>query len=248
MNRGIASRSRVTAMAFALAMAVVLTHLLWGQDKSSVDKSVSPSGRHCGPAKNPKKPPSVAQLLDSAALHQDLLGQTSAPAGAAVLMTISFEKEGTLHRALVLDADVPQADADSLLGFVLKELQTQKKSDEIWGTRLHVTLGSGATEVTEKAIACSAEPIGGEGDRLVTDRLELTNYDVQNMSPEWKHRIPPIDVIVGPDGRAKDVKLRSKSGVLTLDDLVMNYARNMHYEPALIDGFAVEAPYQLELR
>jgi outer membrane biosynthesis protein TonB len=68
------------------------------------------------------------------------------------------------------------------------------------------------------------------------------------MSPEWKHRIPPIDVVVGADGRAKDVKLRSKSGVLTLDDLVMNYARNMHYEPALIDGFAVEAPYQLELR
>jgi|GEM_PF-1644819 len=249
MDRGIASRSRVTAMAFSLAMALLLSHLLWGQDKSSVDKSVSPSGRHCGPAKNPKKPPSVAQLLDSAALHQDLLGQTGAPAGAAVLMTISFEKEGTLHRALVLDADVPQADADSLLGFVLKELQTQKKSDEIWGTRLRLTLGSGATETTEKAVFCTAEPIGGEGDRLITeDRIYLSSEDRQRLDPEWRHGFPPIDVIVGADGRAKDVHLRSKSGVLQLDDMVQGIARNMHYEPALIDGLAVEAPYQLELR
>jgi hypothetical protein len=247
MNRGIAARGWVTPLYCALTSALLLSHLLWGQEKSSLDKLVSPAGRHCGPAKNPKKPPPVGQIVDSARVHEALLAVPGVPAGAKVLMTIAFEKEGTLDRASVLDADVGQGLADSVLGIALTALQPQKRSDEVWATRLRVTLGPGATENTEKAISCPAQPIGGQGDRLASDRLEMSNYDVQNMSPEWRHRIPPIDVIVGTDGRAKDVKLRSKSGVLTLDDIVQNIARNMHYNPALLDGQEVEAPYQLEL-
>jgi hypothetical protein len=249
MNRGIAARAWVTPLYCALTSALLLSHLLWGQEKSSLDKLVSPAGRHCGPARNPKKPPPVGQIVDSAQVHEALLAVAGVPAGAKVLMTIAFEKEGTLDRASVLDADVPDAEADSVLGMVLKDLQPQKKSDEVWATRLRLTLGSGATEATEKAVFCTAEPIGGKGDRLITDdRIYLSSEDRQRLDPEWRHGFPPIDVIVGTDGRAKDVHLRSKSGVLQLDDMVQGIARNMHYEPALIDGLAVEAPYQLDLR
>jgi hypothetical protein len=216
----------------------------WLPKPPPLDSLVAPEGRHCDLLKNPKKGQSLTKYADSAKLAETVGRLSTGAEGKHVLTSIAFDKSGAVARLSSIESDAPLAVTDSVAAAVQASLQPQKTSDQTWGFRIRITLGTPPSEALERAMFCEPKFKGAKGTNL---GLNLSSYDVARLAPEWRHRFPTINVVVDVNGYAKLVRLPSHSGVQQLDDLVTNWAESTYYWPALLDGFPIEQEYDLDM-
>jgi len=221
-------------------------HSLAGQTANLSDTLIYPRDRKCSPSDNPKHLPAVDKVVDSAALVQSLRDSGNGEGHATV--TLVFDSGGTVGTATILESDLPAPASNATLEVVKNSARPQKPGREAWALRLRLASGPQASAVAEKAILCPAvaiKPGPGEIHGIIVD---LDRIDRSQLTYEWRHHIPPIEVIVGTDGTPLDARILTPSGNLQVDWAFTKLASSLHYLPALMDGMPVLLPYLLDVQ
>lgn len=201
----------------------------------------SPDGRRCEVAAAPRALPAAAALLDSAALHQ-ALAASAEPATA--VFSIRFDDRGTVEWVRTLgDGGAADAGAD-LRQLVQQHVRPGTRAREPWSVRVQVRAGPEPEVRVGRSEVCPAARTstgGGVGQAIG----QVTPQEAAELRTAGPVR---IGVLVGPSGEIVRVRVIQSSRSRIQDDMAVRAAHQGRYQPELVDGFPVEAWFEVRGR
>lgn len=229
----------------ALALLACAAPAAFAQHTNPVDEVVSrradgPSPRRgCGPMREPRRLPGLAQLADSAALtqavaefaRQNPIAGDSTPYG---LYSLTVGVGGRVESLRPLGYWLPRSQVDAFGQLVGSHLRPREVAP---GTvRLRVEPGETPVFRVTQSVHCPAE---------VRTRFEIRsdNPGVPKQQPQPVR----VRVRVAPDGRVSTVHVRS-SGELEIDTWVQATLQRGSALPALVDGIPTEMEVETDIR
>ena len=193
--------------------------------------------RACEVAQKPKELPPVGALVDSASAVT-ALGTIDAPEGMLFSLVLREGDSIPLVRPL-FGTDSTAA------GIVVSAIRPQKRADESWAVRLLAVGGPALVLRIERASYCPPVFISrsqGTSTSIVTVRTSIT----PDRALRTASRPVPIYVraLISEEGEPLRVTLKGSSGIPELDEQLAASFRDQRFEPARLDGLAVQAWYQ----
>jgi len=194
------------------------------------------STRVCRPAPFPKHLPAVNEVVDSAALQRFFNGVSLAPP-RHVLLSLGFELDGAARRNQVMESDVGLDSAVTIGRYVVGILRQQAETEQPWAVRLRIVMADTARFTLEPSRYCP--PV-----------LESRNYgrpiEVRVHEPLQHRHIATVTVklVVADDGSVLSATLIQSSGIQGMDDALVDWTRQYHFLPALLDDVAVQSVFE----
>ena len=195
----------------------------------------------CAVSRLPNPLPAVGALADSAVLKQavDAFAQKY-PLRDGLKMfavySVAFGADGQVARVSAIDWFLPQDREQELTGLVRQSLRAQP-AGRPWSVRLRVEPGAEPALRVGRSEVCAARS---------TTRFELVTSvtDASAVSP------PPVRVRVAvrESGEIAAIQLLRTSGDREMDRWIEQSLLNRRYNPELVDGVAVQAEREEEVR
>jgi hypothetical protein len=188
----------------------------------------------CSATKYPPALPSPSALVDSAGAIADL-----APFGRsarAMVFSLLYNEDDSLPHIRPLD----KADAIAAV-FLMRSLRPQPPS-EMWAVRVRIVAGALPALTLERSVYCppvpeSTGPIG---------TIETEVVPAGTPPPTKRTIVVKVEALVSEDGRPIVVRLMQPSGLQTLDDEIVRDWQHRPFQPALLDGYPVQAVYRTD--
>jgi TonB family protein len=229
----------ITGTLLLLTLATAAAHAQ-GRDGLLGD-TPSPEGRRCEVAVAPRALRSAAALLDSTALHQ-ALAASAEPATA--VYSIRFDDRGAVEWVRTLGGGGEAVAGADLRPLVQQHVRPGTRAREPWSVRVQVRAGPepevrvGRSEVCPAARTSSS---GGAGQTIG----QVTPQEMAELRTAGPFR---IGVLVGPSGEIVRVRVIQSSRSRIQDDMAVRAAHQGRYQPELVDGFPVEAWFEIRAR
>jgi hypothetical protein len=192
------------------------------------------AGRKCGPAPLPETLPALDRVLDSALAIRALTFPAANPLYMTAVLTLHFQRDGTMRRLVVLEHDAGADTATVLARVVAPLVRVQDSVDAPWGARVRVHLAERPTLSLERSRFCPPviEP------RPQSDRYILAAPTVNRVPFVFR---ATLRILVTEDGAVEATDLQGDVVDAALRDFILDDARRNRYKPALLDGFPVAA-------
>jgi len=196
-------------------------------------------GLHCAVSAAPAVLPSVAEVVDSAALLaevRDAWRSAGSPPGF-VLLSLRFDTAGMNVRRAVLESQGGTALADSVQKLVFAHPRRTPSARAEWGVRLRIELGDAPTARVGRWEVCRAIPRDPRLERMAG------GWDVRSEVPFVSPSgLVLVRVRVDAAGIVRDAHLeRSLTPPRGVEERLLNYARSIPFIPAKEDGYPVES-------
>jgi len=237
-------RNWIPISALVLVLVAGVGHT--GSDPYSTE-STEPNAsqqRDCGPAALPDSLPAASQIIDVDRVLSQLAEQY--PGVGDPLFAVRYEANGQPAAARVLDSPLRESVADSLGKIVTAHLYPQP-AGPVWGVRLHLTHEPAPAIRVERSVYCPPESesgqfvlpftIDGRGSGEVPPR--------PTAAMPLGFQAPKARVLVSSHGTAREVEIVQSSGNFERDRAFANGLRDARFKPALLDGVAIDAWYEL---
>jgi len=234
-----------------LAVAVTACSARGAQpvDRAAVFLSEGPAPRgDCVPVVAPERLPTPDALVDTSRLGADLrVFQASVDTGIAgyVLLTLTYEPDGTNVRRQVIEHSLSSTAADSIQRLVFASLREIPEHDEPVQVRLRIDLDDGVRFRTGRSEFCPPSPRDPQ--------LKASLHGVQSTWIRYRRggrgRIVIVRLGVHPNGYVSGGRfLRGAPTGSTLEQEVVSYLRRYSFHPARLDGIPVHGTIDLPVR
>lgn len=192
--------------------------------------------RGCGETRIPKTLPLAHEIIDSV---------------DAIVELRDFNRlaDDMLFSLVYTDADsmprvTPLVGGDAQAALVLLRSVWPQKPSGTWALRVHVVGGASPWLALDRSIYCPPSP----EQRVAFPqpiRIEVRQGD---------HRPPPgvgririrLESLIDEAGNVISVRLMQSSGILDLDNQIIQDWQMRHFKPALIDGQPIRALYRTD--
>jgi hypothetical protein len=189
----------------------------------------------CSATKYPPELPSPSALVDSAAAIADL-APFSRSARAMVFSLLYTEDDSLPH---IRPLDKPDAIAAV---FLMRSLRPQPPS-ETWAVRVRIVAGASPALTLERSVYCPPVPEStGPNGTIVREIMPAGTL----LQPTKRTIVVKLEALVSEDGRPIVVRLMQPSGLQTLDDEIVREWQHRPFQPALLDGYPVQAVYRTD--
>ena len=221
----------------AVCLVVLATGCARSRPSPTSPQKESKAGAEiCVPAALLSESVSVSGLLDSLTLMQRI-GSSTGPDSAGLLLSLFFDNEGSLARLGLLESKV-WPDSGQAVRAAIAGLARPQQAGAPFAVRLRLAGGQSPRLVLERSLYCPPRPLGPFG----VQRRRITSEDVEDL----RHAGPFIlHLLVGTNGHVQQVALTRSSGSRFQDNLALENAKSMRFEPARLDGVAIEAWYEI---
>lgn len=204
--------------------------------QSLLSDRAPPAGRECRISAVPAELPAVDQLVDSTALHAQLVelqADGRRTSGYAILSLI-FDRNGWSARRMVIEHDLAAPVADSVQQLVFANLR-QVSPGEGWGVRLRMDLQQEPLFRVGRQEICAPRLRNAPELRNATSPFDVRSRD----APDIFRRIVWVHVLVDASGAIADARMPERTRGLAPEDQVLSYIRSLSFDPALADGVPI---------
>lgn len=212
----------------------------------------SSPGRPCRASPEPAHLPSVASLVDSAALSTaaaQAWRAAGAPRGHA-LFAMAYDRDGLNVRRDLLEHRLPQQLADSLQKLVFAHRRTTAAAERDWGVRLRLDLAAQPVMRVGRRELCAAQPrdrrvagpFGGASLGDVRDREATPGLPLPGNGTVW------VRVALDAGGNVTEARLERSLARGAWEWRVLSYVRAISFIPATEDGWPVPSQLTFPLR
>ncbi len=161
-------------------------------------------------------------------------------AGDSVELSVRYGDDGRLEWVRVVTATVPGERAASLVRLIRTSLADSARAD--WGVRIHVV--GGDVTGTEPSVVCPPER---DAVGSMPAPPAVTRRDLSELYRSRGRRFM-VRVTLDEQGRIMDVAIAHRTGLQSVDQLLLDYIRGSRFEPKLHDGFGVATVYEFPVR
>jgi TonB family protein len=222
---------------------------------SLLSEAPTAPGRPCRVAAEPDELPSVAALVDSAALSAaavELWRAAGAPRGHA-LFAMGYDADGLNVRRDLLEHRLPQALADTLQKLVFAHRRPVDAADQEWGVRLRMDLAEQPVLRVGRRELCAAIPrdsrVAGYGPFSGATFGDVREREASTaMMPVTGNGTVWVRVALDASGNVTDARLERTFARGGWERRVLTYVRAISFVPATEDGFPVPAQLVFPLR
>lgn len=201
--------------------------------------------RGCVVAVPPEGLPTVAQLVDSAALARTV-GSESRFRGHYAIFTLAVDSTGAVKHLVTVESDASESAAERVRGLVSKHLVPNP--DPSWDVRLRIDAGP--------------PPRFEVGHQVLCRPLMRNRKKVARLAQWLVHRLPDeafsddyplgrrraaVRLVIGVEGHVLESKVVKRTGSSHFDRLVDVLVSAMRFRPATVDGVPIEVSAQIPL-
>jgi len=204
-------------------------------------------GTACGPEVPADSLPAPAELLDVARLDALLapLRPAEPDSPRVVLLSLSYEEDGTNVRRDVVQHSVEPPQADTVQELVFAALRTMPERDTAWGARLRIDLSRAGGYAVEPRVYC---PPRARNRQLQEEMRQYLSSGVRYRRGR-RERTLLVEVDVAPAGYASDARIVRGGGQgSTLERSVRDFVRAFTFDPAVLDGVPVPGRLTIAVR
>lgn len=168
-----------------------------------------------------------------------LWGRSMGPADT-VQLSIRYADDGRLLWVETIGSTMAPDRAAALEQLVFDALDESYRED--WGLR--VTVAGGDVSEVAPSVICEPEQASGAGvwANIPTNREALRDFYLV------RGRRIPVRVTLDERGRLVDARLVQSTYSRWVDQYVIDFVRNLTFEPKLHDGIGVATTFELQLR
>jgi hypothetical protein len=189
----------------------------------------SPLATGCGAADRPNQLPSVIQLFDDAP-NLAAFDSAGATDSGAVLLSLTFGKDGEIAGLRTLESTLPAARASAAIAVLRRQARPVPDLANT-SIRLLVRRGDSLSLVLGYSEYCPPRPLQRAPPQTVTTkvRVDQPGNAVEVRQPEFR-------ALVDERGRVAQVQLVMSSGYSDLDQRLMAGIQGGTYRAATVDG------------
>ena len=205
------------------------------------------TGGACAAEVPPASLPAAAELVDVARLDALLapLRPEEADSPAVVLLSLTYQEDGTNIRRDVVQHTVQPVQADSVQKLVFASLRTMEEREAEWGARLRIDLSRAGGYAVEPRIYCPPRP---RNRQMQEEMRQYLSSGVRYRRGQ-RERTVLVEVDVQPGGYPADARiLRGGGQGSSLERSVRDFVRAFTFDPASLDGVPVAGRLTIAVR
>jgi hypothetical protein len=182
--------------------------------------------------------PAAAALVDVERLDALLapLRPERPDSPAFVVLSLTYEEDGTNIRRDVVQHSVQPVQADSVQELVFTALRTVEEREGEWGARLRIDLSRAGGYAVEPRVYCPPRP---RNRQMQEEMREYLSSGVRYRRGQ-RERTLLVEVDVQPGGYPADARIvRGGAQGSSLERSVRDFVRAFTFDPASLDGVPV---------
>ena len=192
-----------------------------------------PAGRTCFVSPRPEPLPAGAELVDVAALVDQL--QRSGPALGYALVSVRFDEGGRAASVRMIEGTLRGEQIQRQVSRVLKP----QPPGPMWSVRIRISVDPVPVLQIGRSEVCPAVPRGHGGIDVVV-RREVTGSPSSRPSTSGSGA-PRLSILVDTLGQVLQIRVDESSGSDDVDRQFQDALRSRSFHPMLLDGVPVLA-------